>query len=659
MRSFPHWITLCLAAAFLDLVGVDLHAQVEIRGRLILPSTDVNTLAEDHSHQEGEGPSVRISEVRAIAATDDLSTEPRGFRTWEMPPTGWFRFSGPPGRYTILLTEPSHYLPPIIVTNLFLDKRAQLVDGLRVSPHFSFRSLSDSEWDHTPVTGYLQPFVADAPYVTHVGIKLATDGVDGPGPLSNRVLISIHRITPDEPSQWPQIGPTMPIEEVDCGGPKSYVYSAGWNTGEVPVTKGELYAVKIVPDQFKHPIQSFWTDADTDDRRCLRHTNGRWESTAHRLWLTVACTGDTMLIPYNKRVHRRFGEFAGSSQQWTQTYVAQGNSIAGIMLYAAVSGAQPPLSRQRVRITIRKAGPDGPIVRSAVAIGEGHYTGDASWGVFARCFAPDQVVVTPGETYAIDFASLESPETVGGFVNIKGQTSDGRPAFNPYRKFGSDDYPLGTAVRAGVEEVPLDLDMQVIEYAHSGTNWERATTGPQLLESVTWTRWQRDRVEEPTSDNSNRATKWSVLQSDDNRDLSVRGDPTVPTNSVWSCVVSSLDRRSTFRLSGEFQSTWAWDADHACQIGWDATGQTSDPDAGTIEWSDGPSQHTTWQLTESPPIRPSADRISVWLRATSRPESIFPFVAKFRALSLRCVDTRPPQGTEIKRSGLTPVEQQR
>jgi hypothetical protein len=62
------------------------------------------------------------------------------------------------------------------------------------------------------------------------------------------------------------------------------------------------------------------------------------------------------------------------------------------------------------------------------------------------------------------FETLETPETLRGFVNIKGQVSNERPGFNPYRKVAPDAYDQGTAYCLGTEAVDLDLDMQVIEY---------------------------------------------------------------------------------------------------------------------------------------------------------------------------------------------------
>ena len=58
--------------------------------------------------------------------------------------------------------------------------------------------------------------------------------------------------------------------------------------------------------------------------------------------MSVSGAGDGLVIPLNKRVHRAFGQLTHCVPKWTQTYVAQGKSLASVVCYAAVSGAQPP-----------------------------------------------------------------------------------------------------------------------------------------------------------------------------------------------------------------------------------------------------------------------------------------------------------------------------
>ena len=74
------------------------------------------------------------------------------------------------------------------------------------------------------------------------------------------------------------------------------------------------------------------------------------------------------------------------------------------------------------------------------------------------------MALEPGETYAIEFESIENYDSLHGFVNIKGQVSDDKPGFNPYRKVPPDDYAGGTAYRKCTQKQPFDLDMQIVEY---------------------------------------------------------------------------------------------------------------------------------------------------------------------------------------------------
>jgi hypothetical protein len=578
------------------------EAQVEITGRL-------------HYRQSREGRTRPMTEIRAFAALAGSETEARSFRTWEMEPTGWFRFVGDAGRYTILFTEPGHWMRPLIVTNVTVDDHLKL-STLRPEPRFAYATFAQDQWDTKPAQCYWQPFPTTVTSVTHVGLQLATDGIDGVGPKSRDLLMSVHKITSATPESWPQIGPEMPVVEVDCGGPKSYSYSAGWNSGEVPLVAGERYAIRVRPRDPQFGLQAFWTASSDEDVRCWRQDSAGTKQLDRQLWLTVAGDGDGLLLPLNKRVHKRFGEFAGMSRTWTQTYVAQGEGLAGVVCYAAVSGAQPPLSRQRVLVTVRESGPDGPVVGiPKIGIGDGHYTGDASWGVFGAVFEPGEISLTPGQTYAIEMQSIEDETTVGGFVNIKGQVSDGRGAFNPYRKHADDSYDAGTAFRDGKTAMPFDLDMQVIEYAAHRTDWHEQTKPIASLTSY---------------------DAWQLFGEghDSSAALVITGSTDRAISGGYVQAIGELSSAETYCVRGRMRSTWPFDTEHACRVGWDPTGQTANPDADTVRWFAHTPRHGQWIDFESPPLRPQQDTISIWLRGTTRAEEKFTFRAEFDALTV-------------------------
>ena len=319
-----------------------------------------------------------LSTVLCFASLDGPGRESKSFRTWETEPAGWWRIDSVAGNYTLLFTQPAHFFRPIVLNNIFVQP-GEKIDHFNLSPRFDFGCFIEKEWDRRAATDYFQPFVAKGRSVTQVGFRLAHDGVDGFGPKSQNLLLSIHRRRNNNatPDQWPQIGPAIPVLNVDSGGAKNYIWSAGWNSAEVPLVPGETYAVHLRAEKEGGVFQPLWTKNHGPGEASYRlsPTNAGWQQ--HCLWMAVATDNDGLLIPYNKRVQKEFGAFAGSAHRWSQTYVAQGRGLAAARMYAAVSGAQPPLARQRAIVRVRRGGPHGPVVGvEKVAIGNGLYNLD-------------------------------------------------------------------------------------------------------------------------------------------------------------------------------------------------------------------------------------------------------------------------------------------
>ncbi len=635
------------------------------------------------SRWAGATETIPLPTVLCIASVDGDGHEPSAFRTWETEPPGWFRVSGAAGNYTLLFTQPAHFMRPLVLNNVFM-RADEKVLGMRVTPQFDFHSFGEQEWDTRPATDYFQTFIARGRSVTAIGFKLASDGVDGAGPKKQNLVASIRRRSGASPDNWPQIGPSIPVLEVDSGGSKNYVWSAGWNSGEVPLTPGEIYAVQLRAETPGNAFQAFWRTVEDNRPKCFRiGKDGESAFQDRQLWMAVSADSDGLVIPYNKRVQKSFGQFAGMAKRWSQTYVAQGYSLAGAVLYAAVSGAQPPLSRQRAIVRVRHGGPDGPRVGiEKLAIGNGNYTGDASWGVFAVAFVPREVQLTPGDIYAIEFESIENEETLRGFVNIKKQVSDGRAAFNPYRKHARDSYEPGTSFRNGTEKQDFDLDMQIVEYA------TLPLAAPRVMQSTV-----APAAQHHSAGNDSDFIRWPDLTNllrNASMDLGAFDEDPVPfaakfpvdarplgminewkpfTNEVstrlahiagadgenfarvlgpkrvdggWSQRVSGLSRFETYQLAGRVRSSYPLTFEQRTEIGYDPTGQDIDPKAPTIQWSGHPKVHGVWESFTSEPIRPATNSISVWLRARSAGTE-FPFKADFDDITLRRVRTGPSE----------------
>ncbi len=625
-------------------------AQVELKGRLWAPRLP------------GSEALIPQTAIFGFAALDGPQHQSLGTRTWEMEPAGWSYMSGPAGRCTMLYSTPGIAMRPIVLTNVYTSP-GDVLDFPLIA-RYTLGAFDDSAWDSRPASGYFQTFVADGTSVTGVRFKPVHDGVDGEGPGGQDMLVSIHRKSEGPPDTWPRVGPVAVALNVDCGGPKNYSYSVGWDSEEVRTTPGEAYAVYIRPRTRGNTFQMLHSGAPVPGTRMYRVSpeGGSWQDVA--MWVGVSSDADGLLIPYNKRVHREYGELAGFARRWSQTYVAQGRSLAGVILYAAASGVQPTMNRQRVLVRVREGGPGGPVVGVVkAATGNATYTGDASWGTFGTAYSPGEVPLTPGKTYAIEFETLENVESLRGWLNFKLQENDERPGFNPYVKVAPDTYPRGSAFREG-RPVDVDLDMQVLEYRSAVDGWDEAVEGPNLLTNGSMSLG----TVSPDGQEPGEPLGWTPFDIDPETRQLYLADPNEPRNRILRVLgggsygknpdggghrtadggfvqrVDGLDRSHTYRISARVRCSWPIDMKHQQSVGWDPTGQTADPEATTIVWETMPSLTGVWNRWASPPVRPEAGSISIWLRGRTTLRDDYPFKADFDDVALRRVARGVPQG---------------
>lgn len=638
--------------------------QVQFLGRVLVPrfaeaaeKLPANTgVAEDYFAPGRPGDAAEIMalcNVRCFASVDGPGVEAMGHRTWEMAPSGWYRMSGGAGRTTLLFTGPTVFMPPTVFTNVYT-RPGETIDR-KVVPSFDYAMLFMGAWDDKAATNYYQTFTARGTSVTQVGFRLASDGVDGVGPGSQTLMVSIHRRGPGTPETWEQIGPAVPVPNVDCGGPKNYDWVAGWNSGEVPIEPGGVYAVHLRAEKPGNGFQVFWRPNDQKADDCYRlGEQGKTGWVGRSLCMVVGTDNNSLVVPYNKRVQREYVDFAGFARKWSQTYVAQGRSLAGALLYVATSGVQPGISRQRAVVRVRRGGPDGPVVGvEKIAIGNGIHTGDASWGVFGLAYSPGEVPLEPGGTYAIEFESIENYESLHGYVNIKGMVSDDRPGFNPYKKVAPDTYENGTAYKNGTDDAGCDLDMQIIEYRHEARDWDKAVDPMNLLPNGDMEAGELDGRDAA----GGRPRGWKTFATRPGVVFHYLADPPEKKNRIVRVTgagqaatvdggyvqkVTGLRRLDTYRLSGKVRCSWPVDIDHYGQVGYDPTGQDADPGAATIVWRALPGAHSLWADYDSAPIRPAADSISVWLRGYAKDAKGHPFRADFDDFALRRVRTEAP-----------------
>jgi hypothetical protein len=543
---------------------------------------------------------------------------------WDTAPIGGYRLAGLEGAYTIALSNPGHFARPVLVTNQH-GGRGETIER-NASAWFHDASFEKPAAAPAPAPEHWHRFTARGPSITGVGFLLAGEVTSADQAASRDILVSIHRAGDGPASAREPIGPAVRVPHVDLRGlapqgigARGFPWSCGWASGEVPVKPGEPLAVRL---RAESPAAAF-----------------------RPLWVAVAGDGDGLVIPYARRVHREPALTARFAPRWSQTYVARGRSLAAVIAHAACAGEQIPISRQRVAVRVRRGGPDGPVVGvEKIASGTGTWTGDASWGAFGAAFAPGEVPLEPGTTYALELESIETAATLGGFVNIKGVPSGALGGLTPFRRLPEDEDAHGTAYLGGREAMGYDLDWQIVEYEHAAERWSEAVEGPDLLATA----WRDFSIEPGTT-----LERAEDAGAPGGTLLRVAGGGATRQKADGGFLqrVADLSPGETYRLVGRVRSTWAADDVRHCLVGFDPTGQETDPLARSIVWTTLPAVAGELVPYASAPIRPVRDAVSIWLRgrttaATASPIAVqldpFAFRAEFAAFELRRAASGPP-----------------
>lgn len=621
-----------------------------------------------------------------LAALPGANQTTQSFVSFEQPPQGWWMIEGGPGYYTILSLSHKNPIRPSIWSGIPV-RKGESLHGLRLNCEWDFALTKETAWDESPAESYCQFFQARGTSVTHVGFKLAHDGVDGAGPLGVDIEVSVHAL-PDifgdaDPDSWEQVGPSRIASNVDAGGIKFQSSTVGWNSGEIPLTPGRFYAVKLTPKDLDSGIQTYLTTPQISSKPPkawkLPQGSEKWEPLSHNLWIVVDGDGDGLLIPYNKQSNRQFQDFAGFASSWSQPFVAQGSSLAGVVLYAAVGGSQPPIYRQKTQVTVHEGAPDGPIVGGVkIATGVGEYSGDASWGGFGAVYAPGEVPLQSGKTYWVDWQSLENKFTIGDFVNSKGIRSNGVVGFNPYldHKNANSDAPNSNSfpgLKNGREPASGSLDAIIVTYdeevqpagyletQENEPYWrvslERIADPSSLLGSL---RLAPFNLVKPINEESDRmpwspfTVKGETHQSGELRmleggqstwcltlhDNGRFGKGGAVIDGGWAYTASGLDSLKSYIFTGWIRSSYRTGRKTKVQYGWDESGQAENPDSVTIEWHSMFEADGLWIPFQSKPLRPVEDKISLWLRGSSDGTIPFHFQTEFADLQMRQVEYR-------------------
>jgi len=542
---------------------------------------------------------------------------------------GYTPFDVLPGQYAILLHQPEWFVRPAVVPDIKvkvgMNKARDLTPELDYACLFgqkmgAWQKLGLPEpWDHATV--FHQTFVARGTSITHAHYKLA-------GCKAQSTRVSIHEVNESSPADWKQVGPERIDEHIGALN-DNWV---GWRSGEIKTTVGQRYAMRI---EGRGP-------SDDNTISMLVHRDalgpGYDKGTAYAdgkeqpydIYSTVSSDIDTV-IPYMRIHDIKPGKLAGSGR-WSQTWVAQGKSLAAVDLLVAWADDQDGVAAE---IRIHEKNPSGKVVgvtkRSHTAWwGPGH-------GFLGFAWLPGEVELTPGKTYCAEF------------IPVRPSTYYSVSVVNHPKNL----YPHGTAFRDGKPYGDTDLEMTVVEYKKSGTPLPAPVVyqpkGENLLTNGDFEQGKPNRVDsyEPPGwkqwHTAPTAFWYDTFGRNGSNSSRVIGGAINSTAIHGGLVqrVENLDSNKHYRLSGWVAASGMTDKNYLTAIGYDPTGQTNDPDADTIVWKAAGRHSFDWEQIVINNIRPKDSAISVWTRGRNVTVGRLIFTADFDDLVLENEKERP------------------
>ncbi len=354
---------------------------------------------------------------------------------------GSYRFTSAAGNYTMYVSQPTFFARPKVVTDV------QIIDGQTrtVNPElaidYSCYVTNDWSWD----SPYYQTFVATGTSITRIQWRLA-------GWNATNIQASVHQDTGGNVTSWPQVGPT---KSASPGHGDSWT---GYRSGDIPTTPGLTYAIKLTGIGGNFGIMSRVEDGNGYAQGQAYDHNGNPQN--RDLNITVFSDNDGTVIPYCKTTSG-----LGSLSEWQgrggQTFRATGRSLAAADLWFASDTWD-----LQMRFKVFENGPGGIQIGPSKKGQGAAQIGDV--GLIGCSWAPDEVPLTPGNTYYIE-------TTIAG----------GAAGYNPYRFDNPvDEYPYGHAYVGDGARPDVDLSMTIMECAQPGPSAEIERSPATFIRSI-------------------------------------------------------------------------------------------------------------------------------------------------------------------------------
>ncbi|MBP7936656.1 MAG: hypothetical protein KA354_18595 [Phycisphaerae bacterium] len=311
------------------------------------------------------------------------------------------------GSYSILVNQPLFFVAPRIVPNVPVQDPGDLsfnVElGLDFSTYFKTDWVGNAPDTHPPDSPWYQTFVATGTAIRGVAFSFA-------GPNKNPVAVAILEDNGDaDVRKWRKIAErtdSVSISDVTDNWVR-------FRSAEAPTVPGRQYAVRLTVQG--NTIQPYKRNKDS-----LSYAHGRaYDSSSkamnYDLCITVFSDNDNTMVTMNKRTKGlgdlRDGNFAW---KWGQTFTARGASLAAVDVWAAGANSKWDLEFiWRVYPGSNQIGPTGPQI-GPTKITQAAYQ-SFGVGLHGVSYNPNEILLTPGQSYFIEFEVHDPPSDSQGF----------------------------------------------------------------------------------------------------------------------------------------------------------------------------------------------------------------------------------------------------
>jgi hypothetical protein len=354
----------------------------------------------------------------------------------------------PAGTYSLLLNQSLFFITPKVVPNVALSADQKLTVNVELPVEYSTNFRADGQWTVAD-TAWYQTFIATGTSVRGVSFVLAGTG----GASDATVDILKDDGTPDI-RNWRLLG-TADVTNIAS-------ITDNWvrfRSGEVPLIPGAPYAVRVHGNGGTG-VQPFKRDKDANSYAGGQAHNGAGQAQPFDLNCTVFGDNDGTRVTMNKR-NVGIGQLCEGnfSTRWGQTFIARGNGLAGVDVWAAGANNRWDLQFQWL---IRAGSPTGTPISSAKITESGYQAFGA--GLHGVAYNPGEVPLTAGQTYFVEFNIVNPPSDSNGFNPYMMN----KPAGCSDQGGGKDSYADGIAYRwngtswdAKLED---DVNMTIVEY---------------------------------------------------------------------------------------------------------------------------------------------------------------------------------------------------